>query len=135
MLESPSPPRWALIVLLLGLYLTAFGYRSRDGDQAYRLPLLLHYQDPSLYADDPFVRAFDTFNPHLGYLALLDASSRALGLSAALFGLYVLMFATACSGLDRLASAAWPEGGRAVGLAAVGLVLVAKAGDIRRYHL
>ena len=50
-------------VLLLGLYLTLRGYHSFDGDQAYRLPLLLHRQDPSLYAEDPFVRSFDQFNP------------------------------------------------------------------------
>ena len=64
----------------LRLYLTLRGYHSFDGDQAYRLPLLLHRQDPSLYQDDPFVRAFDVFNPHRGYLALLDWSSRPLGI-------------------------------------------------------
>ena len=52
--------RLLLIVTALGLYLTFRGYHSRDGDQAYRLPLLLHRQDTAMYADDPFVRAFDT---------------------------------------------------------------------------
>jgi hypothetical protein len=130
-----TAPRWALFGLLLGLYLTAFGYHSRDGDQAYRLPLLLHYQDPDLYAADPFVRAFDTFQPHLGYLALLDAASRAVGLSAALAILYVVTFMIACAGLDRLASAAWPGAGARVGVVAVGLVLAAKAGNIGTFHL
>ena len=121
-------------VILLGLYLTVQGYHSRDGDQAYRLPLLLHRQDPALYAADPFVRAFDAFNPHRGYLALLDWSSRPLGLSAALFGLFVLTFAAMAYGIDRLARAAWP-GGTGVGLVAVGLVLLDRAGNIGTNHL
>src|SRR5436305_9493163 len=107
--ESAGSPgyvtRWVPFALLLGISLTVQGYRSLDGDQAYRLPLLLHRQDPSLYADDPFVRAFDAFNPHRGYLALLDAASRPFGLAAALAGLYVLTFALACWGLARLACA------------------------------
>ena len=78
--------RFVASLILLGLFLTFRGYRSREGDQAYRLPILLHQQDPRLFADDPFVRAFDRFNPHRGYLALLDGSSRPLGLSAALGG-------------------------------------------------
>src|ERR671938_171895 len=82
--RSPAFPRWPVYLLIFGLYLTVRGYHSRDNDQAYRLPLLLHRQDPSLYADDPFVRAFDTFNPHRGYLTLLDVASRLLGLSAGL---------------------------------------------------
>src|SRR3954467_8459788 len=82
--RSTRLSRWLAFVLILGLYLTLRGYHSRDGDQAYRLPLLLHRQNPALFADDPFVRAFDAFNPHRGYLALLDGASRLLGLSAGL---------------------------------------------------
>ena len=37
---------WLPGFLLLGLYLTLRGYHSFDGDQTYRLPLLLHRQDP-----------------------------------------------------------------------------------------
>src|SRR3954451_11852052 len=103
--EAPSiitrgftPPRWLAFFLILGLYLTLRGYHSRDSDQAYRLPLLLHRQDPRLFADDPFVRAFDAFNPHRGYLALLDWTSRPLGLSAGLFSLFVLTLAATCLG-------------------------------------
>ena len=49
--DSPSNPQPAvslagLFAILLGLYLTFRGYHSFDGDQAYRLPLLLHRQDP-----------------------------------------------------------------------------------------
>src|SRR4051812_34078450 len=132
---SATPPRWLAVFLIFGLFLTLRGYHSRDGDQAYRLPLLLHRQDPTLFADDPFVRAFDGFNPHRGYLALLDVASRPLGLSAAIFSLFVLTFAATCIGLDRLARAVWPESGKKVGLVAIGLALTAKAGNIGTIHL
>jgi hypothetical protein len=132
---SSSPPRWLIFLLIFGLYLTLRGYQSREGDQAYRLPLLLHRQDPALFADDPFVRAFDAFNPHRGSLALLDAASRAVGLSAALAGLFALTFAATALGLDRLARASWPEAGPRVGVVAVVLVLVARAGNIGTNHL
>src|SRR4051812_42147520 len=128
-------PSWFMYLVLFGVYLTARGYHSRDGDQAYRLPILLRQQDATLYGADPFVRAFDAFNPHRGYLALLDLASRPLGLSAALAGLYALTFAGTCLGLDRLARAAWPGAGRRVGVVAVGLVLTAKAGNIGTNHL
>jgi hypothetical protein len=131
----PALPRWAAFLLIFGLYLTLRGYHSFDGDQAYRLPLLLHLQDPSLYADDPFVRAFDAFNPHRGYLTLLDWASRPLGLAAALLGLFGLTLAATSFGVDRLAHAVWPELGGKVGLVAVGLVLAAKAGNIGTNHL
>ncbi len=133
--QLSAPPRWAVYLLIFGLYLTFCGYRSREGDQAYRLPLLLHRQAPALYADDPFVRSFDAFNPHRGYLALLDAASRSLGLSAGLAALFGLTFAMTCLGLDRLARVAWPEAGPRVGVVAVGLVLTAKAGNIGTNHL
>src|SRR5579864_2381477 len=127
--------RWVLFAILLGLYLSMRGYHSREGDQAYRLPILLHQQHPSLFASDPFVRAFDTFNPHRGYFALIDAASRALGLSAALALLFVVTYAVACVGLDRLTRSAWPDAGPWVGLAAVGLVLLARAGNVGTNHL
>src|SRR5215475_15555910 len=97
--SSWTLPRWLELFLVLGLYLTLRGYHSRDGDQAYRLPLLLHRQDPALFADDPFVRAFDAFNPHRGYLTLLDVASRPLGLSAGLVGLFAATFLVTCLGL------------------------------------
>lgn len=125
---------WAVFAAL-GLYLTLRGYHSRDGDQAYRLPLLLHWQDPSAFASDPFVRAFDGFNPHRGYLALLDLASRPFGLSAGLFLLFAATFGITCLAFDRLARLAWPEGGGRVGVTAVLLVLVAKAGNVGTNHL
>src|SRR4051812_29430286 len=85
------------ILIVLGLYLTLQGYHSLDGDQAYRLPLLLHQQDPSLYASDPFVRSFDEFNPHRGSLVILSGVASLLGLTSALFLIFCLTFlATYC---------------------------------------
>ncbi len=128
-------PRWLVCFLVLGFYLTLRGYHSFDGDQAYRLPLLLHRQNPQLYADDPFVQAFDGFNPHRGALMVLDVVTRPLGLPAGLFVLFVLTFGATCLGVERLARAAWPDVGDHVGLLAVGLVLAAKAGNIGTNHL
>jgi hypothetical protein len=128
-------PRWLVYALLLGIYLTLRGYHSLDGDQAYRLPLLLHRQDPKLYAGDPFVEAFAAFNPHHGSILVLDLVTWPLGLSGGLFAVFVLTFAATCYGIDRLAQAIWPGSGTEVGLAAVGLVLAAKAGNIGTNHL
>jgi hypothetical protein len=128
-------PRWAIYGLVFGLYLTLRGYQSLDGDQAYRLPLLLHRQDPSLYANDPFVRAFDAFNPHRGYLALLDLASRPLGLEFGLFALFAATFALTCVGVSRLARSVWPGLGPNVGLVAVALVMMARAGNVGTNHL
>jgi hypothetical protein len=122
-------------LLLLGLYLTLRGYHSLDNDQAYRLPILLHWLDPSLYTTDPFVRAFDSFNPHRGWLALNWALSVVMGLPAGLMVLFVATFVATCRGIDRLARAAWPESTKLVGSIAILLVLAAKAGNIGTNHL
>jgi hypothetical protein len=126
---------WVPTIVLLGAYLTVRGYHSFDGDQAYRLPLLLHRQDPGLYANDSFVRALDEFNPHRGSLALLDAVSRPLGLPAGLFLVFCMTFLSTCWGVRRLARGAWPDLEPAVGWVAIGLVLSAKAGNIGTNHL
>jgi hypothetical protein len=120
-------------LVLLGLYLTARGYRSFEGDQAYRFPILRHAQDNRLFDGDPFVRSFDRFNPHRGYFALLDAVSRPAGLAAALATLYGLTFAVTAIGLDRLARSVWKESG--VGIVAVAMVLLAQAGNVGTNHL
>jgi len=124
-----------IYLVILGLYLTLRGYHSFDGDQSYRLPLLLHRQDSQLFAGDPFVHAFDAFNPHRGSLVALDVVTRPLGLSAGLLVMFVLTFAATCAGVDRLARGTWPLIGPSVGLVAVGLVLAAKAGNIGTNHL
>ncbi len=128
-------PRWLIYVAILGLYLSLRGYHSLDGDQCYRLPLLLHQQDPSVYADDPFVRAFDGFNPHRGSLRALGLVTLPFGLSTGLFLVFVMTFGATCMGFDRLARAIWPDAGPEVGLTAVGLILTAKAGNIGTNHL
>jgi hypothetical protein len=132
---SFAPPRWIVYLLFLGCYLTLRGYHSFDSDQAYRLPLLIHQQDPRIFSNDPFVQAFSAFNPHRGSLIVLDFVTRPFGLSAGLFFLFVLTFAATCVGVDRLTRAVWPDGGSNVGLVAVGLVLAAKAGNIGTNHL
>jgi hypothetical protein len=128
-------PRWLIYIVVLGLYLTLRGYHSFDGDQTYRLPLLLHQQDRSTFASDPFVRSFDVFNPHRGSVWVLDLVTRPLGLAAGLFLVFVITFSMTCLGVDRLARAVWPELGSHVGLVAVGLLLAAKAGNIGTNHL
>lgn len=128
-------PRWLPMLLVLGAYLTLRGYHSFDGDQAYRLPLLLHRQDPSLYADDPFIRSIGEFNPHRGSLALLDAASRAVGLPLALFLAFVATFVTTGRGIRRLTDSAWPGIGPSAGWLAFVLLLAAKAGNIGTNHL
>ena len=129
-----SPP-WRLVLLALGLYLTAKGYHSLDGDQAHRLPILLHRLDPGLYRDDPFVLCFDDFNPHRGSLQLIGGLTRIVGLSATLAGLFAATFALTVRGVHRLATSAWGGPPEAVGWTAVLLVLAAKAGNIGTNHL
>jgi hypothetical protein len=126
---------WLSYCLILGLYLALRGYHSLDGDQTYRLPLLLHRLDPALYADDPFVQAFDVFNPHRGYLAVLGAVVALVGLSTGLLAIFVATFLTTSRAIDRLASSVWPQLRWPVGLLAVVLVFAAKAGNIGTNHL
>src|SRR5271165_7046644 len=113
-----NAPEWRLprclgYCLILGLFLTLHGYHSFDGDQAYRLPLLLHRLDPTIYADDPFVRAFDLFNPHRGSLMILGWVTGLLGLAAGLLGVFIVLFLTTCQGIDRLARQNWTGSGSA----------------------
>ena len=63
----------------------------------------------SLFAADPFVLAFESFNPHRGYLSLLCALSRPLGLAAGVALLFATTFAATCVGVDRLTRAVWGE--------------------------
>jgi hypothetical protein len=127
--------RWVVYAVLLGLFLTVRGYRSREGDQAYRLPLLLDQKDCRLYAHDPFVRSFDRFNPHRGYLGVLNIASGQVGLSFALAALFFATFMTTCLGVDRLTSAVWTGSVGSVGIVAVALVMLAQAGNIGTNHL
>ena len=128
-------PRWTHLLILLGLFLSVRGYRALEGDQAYRLPLLLRRVDATLFRYDPFVRSFDTFNPHRGALALIELAGRPLGLSTGLLVLFVLTFLGTGLGVDRIARAVWPRSGPAVGLVAFGLFLCTLAGNVGTNHL
>ncbi len=108
--DGHRPPRWLFYAVALGLYLTLRGYHSFDGDQAYRLPLLLHWRDPGLFADDPFVQAFDAFNPHRGSFIVLDVVTRPLGLALGLFVVFVATFGATCMGVNRVACGSSPGG-------------------------
>jgi len=132
-----EPARWLGYCLILGLYFTLRGYHSLDGDQAYRLPLLLHRLDPAVYVADPFVRAFDAFNPHRGSLLVLGWVTGLLGLAAGLLGVFIVMFLATCQGIGRLARQTWTgsESAAQVGWVAIGLVLIARAGNIGTNHL
>ena len=132
---SPSLRRWAAFLILLGLYLTIRGYRSFEGDQAYRFPILRRAQDFRLFKADPFVRSFDGFNPHRGYFTLLDAASRPAGLATAVLVLYVLTYGVSCLGLDRLTRAVWSDRRGECGVVTVALWLIAQAGNVGTNHL
>jgi hypothetical protein len=134
---APLFDRWLAYCLILGLYFTFRGYRSFDGDQAYRLPLLLNRLDPTVFAADPFVRAFDAFNPHRGVLMVLGAATGLLGLAGGLLSLFAVMFLATCRGIERLARQTWsaPESAAQVGWVAIALVLTARAGNIGTNHL
>ncbi len=134
-MERRGIERWLGLLLLLGIYLSIRGYRSLEGDQAYRLPLLIHHQDPSVFEADPFVRAFDAFNPHRGSIALLDFLARPLGLSAALFGVFVATFLGTGRAVARMGSSVWGDSRPGAGWVAVGLFLAARAGNIGTNHL
>ena len=135
MKDPGSWRRTAFVLLTLGLYLTLHGYHSRDGDQAYRLPLLINRQIPAVFANDPFVRAFDQFNPHRFYLGVLDVASRPFGLSVALAVLFALTFVMSCRAIGWIASQCWPERAARTEVVAVAMFLVAKAGNIGTNHL
>lgn len=135
-MRGPGFSRLAVALLvLLGFFLSTRGYCSREGDQAYRLPLLLHERDRRVLANDTFVRYFDVFNPHKGSLALIDLATRPFGLSVGLFALFVLTFLATGVGLERLGRAVWPEYAGSAGIVAMSLVFVAQAGNIGTNHL
>ncbi len=133
--ETTPLPRFFWILLALGLYLTVRGYQSFDGDQAYRLPLLLHHQDRTLFAEDPFVRSFEQFHPHRGSQALLDAPSRLIGLPATLFLGFALTFAVTADSVIRIARRLWPELHPGIAPCAVIAWFSLDAGNIGTNHL
>lgn len=123
-------------LLALGLFWSTRGYESLDGDQAYRLPLLIDRMEPGTYRLDPFVRAFDAFNPHRGALAVQEVFCRALGLSGGLLVLFLLNFAGLLGALWRIVRrVAGGEAAWGAWVAVVVLFLGARAGNIGTNHL
>ena len=135
--NSVFATRWTsawVFLLVLGLFLTFRGYRSLEGDQAYRLPLLFHQQNPEAFKADPFVRAFEEFNPHRGSLAVLDLASRPFGLMSGLAGLFLATFALTYFGVERLGRVVGPSPTTGVWAGAL-ILLFAQAGNIGTNHL
>ena len=100
-------------------------------------PCCFNRLDPAVYAADPFVRAFDTFNPHRGSLLILGWVTGLLGLAAGLLGVFIVMFLGTCQGIERLALQACTGSRSAApaGWVAIVLVLIARAGNIGTNHL
>ena len=122
-------------LLISGLYLTFRGYHAFDGDQAYRLPLLLHRQDPAPLCDRPVRPGVRRLQPPSGVPDPARPGEPAVRPGGGP-GRAVRADARGDAlGVDRLARAAWPGSGGKVGLVAVGLVLLAKAGNIGTNHL
>ncbi len=111
------------------------GLPRRDGDQAHRLPILLHQQNAGLFAEDPFVRALRYVQPPPRLSRLARLGEPTAWASVGLASLFALTFALTCLGLDRLARAVWPDADPSVGIVAVVLILIAKAGNIGTNHL
>lgn len=119
----------------VGAVVTLGGYQSRVVDQCYRLPIVARMNDQALYAADPFVLAFDTFNPHWGYGWLLNSLSAVTGLSAALFGLYAATLALTLASLWRIRRALAPALPPWSDWLVVAVFVLCRAGNIGTNHL
>ncbi|MBI1323936.1 hypothetical protein GC170_12235 [bacterium] len=119
----------------VGAVVTLGGYQSRVVDQCYRLPIVARMNDQALYTADSFVRAFDTFNPHWGYGWLLNSLSAIIGLSAALFGLYVATLALTLASLWRIRRAFAPALPPWSDWLVVAVFVLCRAGNIGTNHL
>lgn len=127
---------WCLRVLTAtGLVISANGYDSRVIDQCYRLPVMEHMFDQSLYSADPFVLAFDSFNPHVGYLYLIKYLESATGLSLALFLLYVLTLAVCIHAIWKIRASLFPNLSSLSDWLLVLMFSLCKAGNIGTNHL
>ena len=68
----------ALFLALLALLATALEYRFGLGNQVEQLPLVLHALDPSLLANDFYVRSAAGFGPRFYYVTLLATLAKPL---------------------------------------------------------
>ncbi|MFM1802799.1 MAG: hypothetical protein RJA81_2151 [Planctomycetota bacterium] len=127
---------WCLRILTAtGLVISANGYDSRVIDQCYRLPVMEHMFDQSLYSADPFVLAFDSFNPHVGYLYLIKFLEAAIGLSLALFLIYVLTLAVCIHAIWKIRASLFPNLSSLSDWLLVLMFSLCKAGNIGTNHL
>ena len=106
---TPGYSRLAQLLVACGLVITINGYDSRVVDQCYRLPVLERMTDARAYPADQFVDAFEKFNPHLGYLRLLQFGSGIFGLSITLFLLYSLTVLLTTYSIWRIRELLFPE--------------------------
>ncbi len=123
------------IAIAAGAVVTIGGYQSRVVDQLYRLPIMARMKDPAMYAADPFVRAFDTFNPHWGYGQTLIAMESLVGESAALFGLYLATLGLTVASLWRIRRWLVPDLPAWSDWLLVVLFALCRAGNIGTNHL
>lgn len=123
------------LAIAAGAVVTIGGYQSRVVDQLYRLPIMARMKDPALYVADPFVRAFDTFNPHWGYGQLLIGLGSLTGESAALFGLYLATLGLTLASLWRIRRGLLPDLPEWSDWLLVVLFALCRAGNIGTNHL
>ena len=133
--QAIRPASVLRLATAVGAVVTFGGYQSRVVDQCYRLPIVARMNDQALYVADPFVRAFDTFNPHWGYGRLLNTMASAIGLSGALFGLYVATVALTLASLWRIRRALAPALPAWSDWLVVAVFVLCRAGNIGTNHL
>jgi hypothetical protein len=135
-MSSSSNPSGALrLATAVGAVVTASGYQSRVVDQCYRLPIVTRMRDSTAFANDPFVQAFDTFNPHLGYGKLIIGVSSIIGDSAALFVLHIATLALAIWSIFRIRESLFPELPRWSDWVLISAFVLCRAGNIGTNHL
>ncbi|MFM7129843.1 MAG: DUF6798 domain-containing protein [bacterium] len=127
--------RFVELIIACGLVISINGYDSRVVDQCYRLPLLERLDQPGAFPADQFVDAFEKFNPHLGYLRLLQCGSFFFGLSITLFLLYCLTLALTTYSLWRIRESLLPDIPRWSNWLLLQLFVLCKAGNLGTNHL
>lgn len=123
------------LLVACGLVISFNGYDSRVVDQCYRLPLLERLTKASAFPLDQFVDAFEKFNPHLGYLRLLQFGSVFFGLSITLFTLYCLTLTLTIHSFWRIRESIYPEMPRWSNWLLLLLFVLCKAGNLGTNHL
>lgn len=123
------------LLIACGLVITINGYESRVVDQCYRLPILERMIDPQAFPADQFVQAFDKFNPHLGYLRILQFSSSLFGLSISLFLLYCITAFLNIYSVWRIRELVFPDLPEWTNWLLLLLLVLCKAGNLGTNHI